>query len=167
MDYTFLRDNFYLDFLPLLAGEDGVIRGPAGDGVVAAVARATYCAPPSRYSGTRPCMWARTYDLTGPEDISLARAAELLTAGTGRTITFRNETLEEAYASRASYGAPPWQVDAWVSTYTAIAAGDLAGPTSAGARTYRAGAVEPGSNSLPSPTPSRLAKPLPGGLAQS
>ncbi len=31
MDFTFLRDNFYLDFLPLLAGEDGVIRGPAGD----------------------------------------------------------------------------------------------------------------------------------------
>ena len=39
MDYTFLRDNFYLDFLPLLAGEDGVIRGPAGNGVMAAVAR--------------------------------------------------------------------------------------------------------------------------------
>ena len=30
MDYTILRNNFYLDFLPLLAGEDGVIRGPAG-----------------------------------------------------------------------------------------------------------------------------------------
>jgi uncharacterized protein YbjT (DUF2867 family) len=73
----------------------------------------------------------RTYDLTGPEDISLARAAELLTAGTGRAITFHNETLAEAYGSRASYGAPPWQVDAWVSTYTAIAAGELAGPTSA------------------------------------
>jgi NAD(P)H dehydrogenase (quinone) len=131
MDYTFLRDNFYLDFLPLLAGEDGAIRGPAGDGVVAAVARAdiarsavTVLRDPALHVG-------RTYDLTGPEDISLARAAELLTAGTGRTITFRNETLEEAYASRASYGAPPWQVDAWVSTYAAIAAGDLAGPTSA------------------------------------
>ena len=34
--------------------------------------------------------------------------------------------MEEAYASRASYGAPDWQVDAWVSTYTAIAAGELA-----------------------------------------
>jgi NAD(P)H dehydrogenase (quinone) len=131
MDYTFLRDNFYLDFLPLLAGEDGVIRGPAGDGVVAAVARAdvarsavTVLRDPALHVG-------RTYDLTGPEDLSLARAAELMTAGTGRTITFRNETLEEAYSSRASYGAPPWQVDAWVSTYTAIAAGDLAGPTSA------------------------------------
>ncbi|MGY2744713.1 SDR family oxidoreductase [Pseudarthrobacter sp. O4] len=131
MDYTFLRDNFYLDFLPLLAGEDGVIRGPAGDGVMAAVARAdiarsavTVLRDPALHVG-------RTYDLTGPEDISLATAAEVLTAGTGRTITFQNETLVEAYASRAPYGAPPWQVDAWVSTYTAIAAGELAGPTSA------------------------------------
>ena len=131
MDFTFLRDNFYLDFLPLLAGGDGVIRGPAGDGVMAAVARAdvarsavTVLRDPALHVG-------RTYDLTGPEDISLAQAAELLTAGTGRTITFHNETVEEAYASRASYGAPPWQVDAWVSTYTAIAAGELAGPTSA------------------------------------
>lgn len=131
MDYTFLRDNFYLDFLPLLAGEDGVIRGPAGEGVMAAVARAdiarsavTVLRDPALHIG-------RTYDLSGPEDLSLARAAELLTAGTGRTITFHNETVEEAYASRASYGAPPWQVDAWVSTYTAIAAGELAGPTSA------------------------------------
>lgn len=131
MDFTFLRDNFYLDFLPLLAGEDGVIRGPAGDGAMAAVARAdiarsavTVLRDPALHIG-------RTYDLTGPEDISLAAAADLLTAGTGRTITFRNETLEEAYASRASDGAPPWQVDAWVSTYTAIAASELAGPTSA------------------------------------
>ena len=131
MDYTFLRDNFYLDFLPLLAGGDGVIRGPAGDGVMAAVARAdvarsavTVLRDPALHVG-------KTYDLTGPEDISLATAADLLTAGTGRTITFHNETVEEAYASRASYGAPPWQVDAWVSTYTAIAAGELAGPTSA------------------------------------
>ena len=36
---TCLRDNFYLDFLPEMAGEDGVIRGPAGDGLVAAVSR--------------------------------------------------------------------------------------------------------------------------------
>lgn len=131
MDFTFLRDNFYLDFLPLLAGADGVIRGPAGDGAMAAVARAdiarsavTVLRDPALHIG-------RTYDLTGPEDISLATAADLLTAGTGRTITFHNETLEEAYASRASYGAPPWQVDAWVSTHTAVAAGELAGPTSA------------------------------------
>jgi hypothetical protein len=41
-------------------------------------------------------------------------------------VTYSPETPAEAYASRAHYGAPQWQVDAWVSTYTAIAAGELA-----------------------------------------
>lgn len=127
MDFTFLRDNFYLDFLPLLTGEDGVIRGPAGDGAVSAVARedvarsaVTVLRDPALHVGT-------TYDLSGPEGLSLARAAEVLTAETGRTVTYHPESVEEAYASRAPYGAPSWQVDAWVSTYTAIAAGELAG----------------------------------------
>jgi hypothetical protein len=31
----------------------------------------------------------------------------------------------EAYASRASFGAPPFEVDGWVSSYTAIAKGEL------------------------------------------
>ncbi|WP_455835955.1 SDR family oxidoreductase [Pseudarthrobacter siccitolerans] len=127
MDYTFLRDNFYMDFLPLLAGGDGVIRGPAGEGVFSAVAREDIarCAvavlrDPAIHKG-------RTYNLTGPEELSMANAARILTEETGRTIAYHPETVEEAYASRASYGAPPWQVDAWVSTYTAVAAGEMAG----------------------------------------
>jgi NAD(P)H dehydrogenase (quinone) len=66
-----------------------------------------------------------TYDLTGPVAFSLAEAAATLSRLTGREIRYVDESLEEAYASRASYGAPKWQVDAWVSTYTAIAAGEL------------------------------------------
>ena len=52
--------------------------------------------------------------------------AGILSDHLGRTVCLHPETIEEAYASRAVYGAPPWQVDAWVSTYTAIAAGELA-----------------------------------------
>ena len=51
--------------------------------------------------------------------------AEELSRFAGRPITYQEETIEEAYASRASYGAPDWDVDGWVSTYTAIANGDL------------------------------------------
>ena len=40
-------------------------------------------------------------------------------------VTFKDETIEEAWASRASYGAPDWQVEPRSSTYTAIAAGEL------------------------------------------
>jgi NAD(P)H dehydrogenase (quinone) len=37
--FTFLRMNTYLDFVPKLAGPDGAISGPAGEGRVAAVSR--------------------------------------------------------------------------------------------------------------------------------
>ena len=66
-----------------------------------------------------------TYDMTGPEVISLTDMARIIGQTQGREVTYREETVEEAYASRAHYGAPAWQVDAWVSTYTAIASGSL------------------------------------------
>lgn len=127
MAWTFLRDNLYLDFVPHMAGAEGVIRGPAGTGRVSAVARddvataaVAVLTDPAAHAGS-------TYDLTGPEAFTLAEAAALLSERTGRRVAFRDETLEEAFASRASYGAPGWQVEAWVSTYTAIAAGEMAG----------------------------------------
>jgi uncharacterized protein YbjT (DUF2867 family) len=125
--HTVLRDNLYADFLPLMVGEDGVIRGPAGDGRAAVVAQddiadaaAAVLRDPAAHEG-------RVYDLTGPAALTLHEAAAVLAAATGRPVRYHPETVEEAYASRARYGAPDWQVDAWVSTYTAIAAGDLAG----------------------------------------
>jgi NAD(P)H dehydrogenase (quinone) len=123
---TMLRDNLYIDFLPLLVGADGVIRGPAGDGRVAAVARddiADVAAVVLVEEGDRHD--GRTYDMTGPEALTVAEVAEQLSEVAGRAITYHAETLEEAYASRASYGAPAWEVDGWVTTYVAIANGDL------------------------------------------
>ena len=122
--HTFLRDNMYLDFLPGLAGADGVIRGPAGEGRIGAVARddiadaAVAVLLDTAHDG-------QTYDLTGPEALTLREVAGELSRVTGRSITYHEETLEEAYASRASYGAPPFAVEGWVTSYTAIAAGEL------------------------------------------
>jgi NAD(P)H dehydrogenase (quinone) len=129
LTWTFLRDNLYLDFVPYFAGEDGVIRGPAGDGRMAGVAiddvadvAAAVLRDPAAHAG-------QAYPLTGPQSLTLAEAAEIVTAAGDRAITYHAETVPEAYASRASYGAPSWQVDAWVSTYTAIAKGELDGVT--------------------------------------
>ncbi|MFD0854322.1 SDR family NAD(P)-dependent oxidoreductase, partial [Actinomadura adrarensis] len=66
------------------------------------------------------------YDLTGPQSLTLDEIAAIVGKATGRTVVYQQETLDEAYRSRASYGAPRWQLDAWVSTYTAIANGELA-----------------------------------------
>ncbi|WP_334123080.1 SDR family oxidoreductase [Glutamicibacter sp.] len=126
MHFTFLRDSFYQDFLPGLAGDDGVIRGPAGDGHFAPVARADVARTAATILGSPSEHASATYELTGPQSLSMHDVAQILSATRAQNITFHNETIEEAYASRASYGAPQWQLDAWVSTYTAIASNSMA-----------------------------------------
>ena len=125
--YTFLRDNFYLDFLIDMALENGEIRGPAGSGLVSAVARKDT----SRVAAEillNPKEWEnQTLNLTGPEDLSMEEIVALLSKETGDTIAYVDETVEEAYESRKKWPAQTWEYDAWVSTYTAIKAGEQAG----------------------------------------
>jgi len=123
--HTFPRMNLYMDFLPAMVSPDGAIRGPAGDGRVAAILREDVAAGVAVVLGSEGHD-GRTYDLTGPSAFSLAEAAELIARATGRPVRYEDETDEEAYASRAGYGAPDWQVEAWVTTYHAIRDGSLA-----------------------------------------
>ncbi|MDO4916393.1 MAG: hypothetical protein Q3974_02070 [Rothia sp. (in: high G+C Gram-positive bacteria)] len=66
-----------------------------------------------------------TLELTGPEALSMNQIAELITEVCGQSTRFENETVQQAYESRAVYQAPAWELDAWVSTYTSIAAGEM------------------------------------------
>lgn len=128
--FTFLRDNFYLDFIPLFADEQGVLRGPAGDGRVAAVARADVAAVAAVVLLDHESHAGATYDLTGSEAFTLTEAAARLTALGGRSFTFVDETVDEAYESRRVFEPEPFQADAWVSTYTSMASGEVAQVTS-------------------------------------
>jgi NAD(P)H dehydrogenase (quinone) len=125
MAWTFVRDNLYADFFPLMADDAGVIRGPAGNGRVSAVAQDDIAAAletvllhPAAHEGG-------VYSLTGPESMTLTEVAATMTRVLSRDYSYVDETIEEAYASRSSYGAPGWLVDAWISTYIGIASGEL------------------------------------------
>src|SRR3954470_10210792 len=122
--YTFLRDSLYLDFVPFFAGDEDVIRGPAGDGHVAPVARDDV-ADVAAVVLTEDGHEGQSYTLTGAERRTMAGWAEELARVTGRAVSFVDETIEEAYASRAHFGAPDWEVEGWVTTYLAIARGEL------------------------------------------
>jgi uncharacterized protein YbjT (DUF2867 family) len=124
VDWTFLRMNLYMDFIPAMVGADGAIRGPAGDGRVSAILRDDVAAAAATVL-TSDGHAGRTYDFTGPSAFSLAEAAALLGA------SYVDETDDEAYASRAGYGAPEWEVRGWVSSYQAIRDGSLSGVSSA------------------------------------
>lgn len=125
--YTFLRDSWYLAALPAMTGTDGILRGPGGEGRVSAVAHEDIADAASAVlldEGTGHD--GATYDLTGPEAFTLAEAAQELSRRTGRTIRYVPETTEEAYASRARFGAEDWEVAGWVTSYEAIATGEMA-----------------------------------------
>ena len=117
--WTFLRMSLYLDFVPSMVSAEGVLAGPAGDGRLGAVLREDVAAAAVAVL-TSDGHDGRTFDLTGRESFTLGEAAAEMSRLTGKTVTYHDETVEEAYASRAVYGAPDWEVEGWVSSYQAI-----------------------------------------------
>lgn len=124
LPHTILRPSLYLDLVPTWVGADGLVRGPAGTGRVAWVSRddvADVAAAVLTGEGHD----GATYDVTGPQAVTLDETVTAIAAAAGREIGFVDETLEEARASRAHSGAEPWEIDGWVSSYAAIGAGEL------------------------------------------
>jgi len=123
--WTFLRDSQYADFVPGMVDEEGVIRGPAGEGRCAWVARDDVAGVAAAVLAAEGDHDGRTYDLTGPAAHTLAWAAEQLSAATGREIRFRNQGVQAAYESRAHIDAPDHELDGWVTSYVAIGTGEM------------------------------------------
>ena len=71
----------------------------------------------------------RTYDVTGPEALSLDEAAAILSRAAGQEVVYERETLEQARDSRRPSGAPDWEIEGWVTSYAALDAGDLEPPS--------------------------------------
>ncbi len=127
MRWTFLRNNLFHRAITTFVGDDGVIRGPAGEGRVASVSHDDVAdvATAVLLDERSHAHDARTYELTGPTAITLAEAAATLADLTGRPIRYQAESVEEAYRSRAHYDAARAEVEGWVTSYTAIAEGTL------------------------------------------
>ena len=127
--HTFLRHNMYADFVPFFAvreGDRAVIAAPAGDGRTGFVSRddlaAVAAAVLLRKDGD---LDGQALEVTGPEALTLAEAAQVLTEVTGIPAEYRAQTIEEAWATRRPSGHPDWEVEGWVTSYLAIAAGEL------------------------------------------
>src|SRR4051812_1613630 len=115
--WTALRHSMYADFVPFFAvpeGDRAVIAAPAGDGRASFVARddcadvdaAVLLDDSGRFDG-------QALDVTGPEALTMAEAAAVLAEVTGRPAEFRDQTVEEAWATRRPSGHPDWEVEGW------------------------------------------------------
>jgi NAD(P)H dehydrogenase (quinone) len=140
MPFTFLRQSLYMDKVPLHVSKDSVMRGPAGEGRVAWVTRddiadvAVAVLMGSRHEGC-------TYDITGPEALTMAETAEKLSFVTGRKISYQAQTPHEVRTSRNASRLDEWEanrraltgngiteyeVEVWVSHYLQMATGEAA-----------------------------------------
>ena len=125
--YTFLRDNFYVDFFVDMCREYGEIKGPAGNGKVSAVVRSDVSEVAAKIL-ENPEKWEnQTLNMTGPEELTMEEITKLASKYLGKEIKYIPETVDEAYESRKIWKAEQWEYDSWVSTYTAIAEGEQAG----------------------------------------
>ena len=127
---TFLRHSMYADFVPFFASvENGraVIAAPAGEGRTSFVSRDDLAdvATAVLLRQDRD-LDGQALEVTGPEALTMTEAAQVLTEITGRPVDYRNQTLEEAWATRRPSGHPDWEIEGWVTSYLAIAAGELA-----------------------------------------
>ncbi|MGD0795518.1 MAG: SDR family oxidoreductase [Dehalococcoidales bacterium] len=111
VDFTFLRMSLYTDHVPVIISDDGVIRGPGGEGRAAWVTRddiAEVAAIVLTQGGEHD---GETYDVTGPEALSLTEAAEKLSFATGRKITYQMQTPHEARLTRTTSGMDKFEAE--------------------------------------------------------
>jgi NAD(P)H dehydrogenase (quinone) len=122
--FVFLRSSFYADFVPFFTGDDGVIRAPAGAGNVSWISRDDIADTVVAALQT-DSFDGEALENTGPAALDFHETAAILADVTGRDISYHEETVEEAWESRRPTGAPDWEIEGWVSSYLAVANGEL------------------------------------------
>jgi NAD(P)H dehydrogenase (quinone) len=139
--FTFLRAGLYTDNVPQCVSADDGIRVPAGEGRAAWVTRddiarvAVSVLTETGHEG-------RTYDVTGPEALTMAETAERLSAVVGRRIFYHAQTPQEARTSHSTsrlekyeaerrlltgHGLDDYEVEVFVTHFLQIATGELSG----------------------------------------
>jgi uncharacterized protein YbjT (DUF2867 family) len=137
--FTFLRAGLYMDNVPQCVSEDDVIRAPAGKGRSAWISRDNIAdAAVSALAGNGH--EGRTYNLTGPEALTMEETAACLSKFVGRRIRYLEQTPEEARISRSTSrlekfeterkmltgrGLDNYEVEIFVTHFLQIAKGDL------------------------------------------
>jgi uncharacterized protein YbjT (DUF2867 family) len=137
--FTFLRPCLYMENAPLRVSSEGIIKGPAGNGKVAWVTRddiADVAAAVLNGTGHE----GRTYDITGPEALTMAETATTIGAAAGKKVKYIPQAEAETRALHnasgmdkfeaerrklTGQGLDDYEVEIWVTHYTQIAAGAL------------------------------------------
>ena len=122
--YTILQDSFYSELAVQMFNEDGVMKGPGGHGKVSWVGREEIAEAAAKLLASDEPLLG-TFPLTGPCALSLSDTAALLSTSKHRTLRYEDELVDVAKDWRRKLGVAEWEVETWVGSYEAIAAGEF------------------------------------------
>jgi NAD(P)H dehydrogenase (quinone) len=128
LNYTILKNNLYMDFLPGFIGEgvldSGVIYVPAENGRVSAVLREEMAeAAASVLSSTGH--ENKEYDFTNTEAISYNDIAQTISEVTGKKIAYQSPSVDEYGKALSGYGVPSEVIGIFSSFAVAQSKGEL------------------------------------------
>jgi uncharacterized protein YbjT (DUF2867 family) len=119
---TVLRNAFYMDMFLEKFDAGGVVRGPARQGRGAFVSREDVARTAAAVLLKQP---GGTYDVTGPEALSVAGIAGRLSPLVGRQLRYEDESADAARERLSKLEPLAWRVELSVGWFLAIAAGEL------------------------------------------
>jgi NAD(P)H dehydrogenase (quinone) len=128
INYTILKNNLYMDFLPAFIGEKvaeiGFIYVPAENGKVSAVLRSEMAEAAANILLTDGHM-AKEYDFTNVEAVSYHEIAAIIADIIKKPVNYVSPSAEEYAKTLSSYGLPPEAVGIFSSFAVAQAQGEL------------------------------------------
>ncbi|WP_298145940.1 SDR family oxidoreductase [Flavobacterium sp.] len=128
LNYTILKNNLYLDFVPGFIGEKvletGVIYLPAGTGKLSAVLRSDM-AEAAAILLKLDAHTAKEFNFSNETAVSYEEIAAELSQLSGKSINFVSPTVEEYQTTLSSYGVPAEVVSIFAAFAAAQAQGEL------------------------------------------
>lgn len=128
MNFSILKNNLYMDFLPGFIGEKvletGVIYVPAENGKISAVLRSEMAEAAASILATSGHE-GKVYDFTNTEAVSYPEIAEAITAVSGKAIQYISPSVAEYRQTLGQHGVPAEVVGIFSGFALAQAQGEL------------------------------------------
>jgi uncharacterized protein YbjT (DUF2867 family) len=124
LPFSAVRNGMYADEIASWFDSDGRITGPGGDGRISLSYR------PELAEAIVALLTGETHDdrrvvnITGPESFSLAQLAAVASEVTGGAYRYAPLDREEWIEHRRSVGRPDWSIEAGISYYDGVRAGE-------------------------------------------
>ena len=127
ISYTFLRPNFFMqnfiNFFSQTIKEQGAFYLPAGDGKVSFVDVRDIAAVAVQALLNESKHGQKAYNITGPDAISYAQAAEILSNEIGRKIKYVDISEDQAREGMKAMGMDEWFINSMMDLFSITRAG--------------------------------------------